>query len=429
MLSLKASERGLEIVDRARKKKGWTKTVTLNWWETALTSQATLRRFWRRQPIQRETFIKICEVVGVVNWQEIADSSAVEETEVQPILFQDWCQAPDIGSFYGRTEELAALKQWIISERCRLVTLSGLGGIGKTALAAMLAEEIQDEFDYLIWRSLRTSPPVESVLTDLIRVLSNEAETDLSNNIDQMVSRLIDCLTQHRCLIVLDEAEAILGSGNLAGQYRSGYEDYGKLFRQIGEVRHNSCLIMTGWENPKTIAALAERTKLVRCWQLTGLKIGEASKILNEKCLSDENKWDMLNQLYGGNPLALKTIATTIKDFFNGSVAQFLEMGTIAIGDIGEALSQQFERISELEKQLMYRMANCGDLMSLNQLAEVILPSLSKSEIIEAIASLNRRSLIEKIPGDSEVLFTLQPVVRKYVQKLSGQVRRLANKD
>ncbi|GET37450.1 NB-ARC domain-containing protein [Microseira wollei] len=422
MASLTASARGLEIVDRARKKKGWTKTVTLDWWETALTSQATLRRFWRGQPIQRETFIKICEAVGVGNWHEIVDSNAKEEPEVHPIPIQDWSAAPDIGSFYGRTEELVTLKQWIIAEGCRLVTLSGMGGIGKTALAAMLAEEIQDDFDYLIWRSLRASPPVEEFLTDLIGALSNQQETDLPNSIDRMVSRLIDYLKHHRCLIVLDEVEAILDRGKLAGQYRSGYEDYGKLFRQFGEVKHNSCLVLTSWENPKIVAALAEKTHLVRCLQLTGLKVEEASKILREKGLSkDENKWETLNQLYSGNPLALKMMATTIKEFFNGSVAQFLEMGTIVIGDIGEVLYQQFERISELEKQLMYRMAACSDPMSLNQLAEVILPDLSKSGIIEALESLNRRSLIEKIPGDSEVLFTLQPVVRKYVQKLSGK--------
>ncbi len=52
--------------------------------------------------------------------------------------------APEIFNFfYGRTEELATLEQWIIEERSRLVGIFGFGGIGKTTLALRLIEQIQ----------------------------------------------------------------------------------------------------------------------------------------------------------------------------------------------------------------------------------------------------------------------------------------------
>jgi hypothetical protein len=70
--SLRATAAGLACVDQARRRKGWTKTWTSVWWESAYTSQATLRRFWRGLAIQREPFIAICEAVGV-NWETIAD--------------------------------------------------------------------------------------------------------------------------------------------------------------------------------------------------------------------------------------------------------------------------------------------------------------------------------------------------------------------
>lgn len=67
---------------------------------------------------------------------------------------KDWGEAIDVSVFYGRTEELTKLKQWIIQERCRLVVMLGMGGIGKTALSVKLAEKISGEFEYVIWRSL-----------------------------------------------------------------------------------------------------------------------------------------------------------------------------------------------------------------------------------------------------------------------------------
>ena len=72
-------------------------------------------------------------------------------------LPQDWGEAPDVSVFYGRTEELATLEQWIVRDRCRLIVLLGMGGVGKTALAVKVGQQVQSEFDYVIWRSLHNA--------------------------------------------------------------------------------------------------------------------------------------------------------------------------------------------------------------------------------------------------------------------------------
>jgi hypothetical protein len=86
-------------------------------------------------------------------WAEDHCSGAELFRPHQGTPHQDWGEAPDSTGFTGRTQELATLERWIVDERCRLVALLGMGGMGKTALAIKLAQAVQHRFDYVVWRS------------------------------------------------------------------------------------------------------------------------------------------------------------------------------------------------------------------------------------------------------------------------------------
>ena len=142
---------------------------------------------------------------------------------------QDWGEATSVSIFYGRTEEMAALEQLLLQDRCRLVAVLGMGGIGKSALAIKLTERIKDSFEYIIWRSLREAPPIKNILASLIQFLSDEQETEASlpENVGERISRLIDYLRQHRCLLILDNVESILQSGSRVDFTEKDMKDMG----------------------------------------------------------------------------------------------------------------------------------------------------------------------------------------------------------
>lgn len=148
---------------------------------------------------------------------------------VSSTLQTDWGGAPDVSQFYGREEEQNILKRWIVDKRCRFVALLGMGGIGKTTLSVKRAQSISDQFDCIIWRSLRNAPPLTSLLEELIAFLSQQQSTEAE------LPQLLHWLRTRRCLIILDNAETILKAGDCAGYYRTGYESYGDFLTVFGE--------------------------------------------------------------------------------------------------------------------------------------------------------------------------------------------------
>jgi WD40 repeat protein len=327
----------------------------------------------------------------------------------------DWGEATDVSLFYGRELELQQLKQWILDEQCRVVALLGMGGIGKTSISVELAQQIQSEFQFVIWRSLRNAPPLEEILADIITFISPQPNLDLPEDHYKQISLLIELIRQFRCLIILDNGESILQEGDRAGQYQKGYQNYGELFKRLGETRHQSCLMLTSREKPREIAALEGKSLNVHSLLMPGLATENCREVIQSKGIyGTELQWNQLIHRYGGNPLAIKIVTTTIKDLFAGQVNEFLEQiqqGTAIFGDIRDLLEQQLERLSALETEIMYWLAINRESVYLTELKADLLEFVSPTELIESLESLRRRSLIEK----SQDGFTQQPVVMEYI--------------
>ena len=328
---------------------------------------------------------------------------------------QDWGEAIDVSRFYGRQGELQTLETWILEDCCRAIGIFGLGGMGKTALSVKLAQQIQSQFDCVIWRSLQQAPPLELILSEILPILAGSEVTT-----DGSINTLMKQLRSKRCLLVLDNVESILQGGNRSGQYLPGYEAYRQLFDRICDEPHQSCLIITGREKPGGFAVREGKNLPVKSLQLQGLSGADAQQILIAKGLeATESQRLTLVKYFAGNPLALKIAATTIQTLFGGNIQAFLAQGRIVFSDLWDLLEQQFARLSRLQQQIMYCIAINREGVTPAKLQEEILPKVPWRELLEALESLQARSLIEKAsPTLIETVdagLTQQPVIREYV--------------
>ncbi|WP_449418371.1 ATP-binding protein [Phormidium nigroviride] len=315
--SLRASEEGLKIVDEARRRKRLQK-YALKWATVATTSQATLKRFWRKCAIERSNFIAICQAVGV-NWQEVAEGNYAEEIEqiipfIPPISpepekkvigyeqtksFALPEKIAPVRNWVGRAQEIDTLKSQILDPETRAITITavclvGLAGIGKTTLASQLIRQLQAEnapFTVAAWETLRSAtgkaPRFDSIIDSLLLTLSNGeiSAATTQNDYRQKTEIFLRLLKQKPCLVVLDNVETVLQTGQAqkTGYFADDCFEYLWLFKHIVETEHQSKVIFTSRES---LAALSAIT--VRELRLNGLEKEDAVNLLesHQQCLN-----------------------------------------------------------------------------------------------------------------------------------------------
>src|SRR5919199_110633 len=482
--SLKASTEGLERVERARRQKGWNKAAEI-WCDTALTSKATLKRFWAQQPIQQETFIRICRAVGLHSWEEIVNPNTLEEAQAHQAdtaagaSQQDpnfvVCEPkkgfalpeklPSMRNWVGRSQELQVLKARLFNSdtgtnAITAVCIVGLSGIGKTTLASQLVRQLQAEnppFVAAAWESLRSAtrkpPRFDIIIDSLLLTLSNgeiTAALTLQDGYLKKTEKLVKLLMDKPCLVVLDNVETVLktGQAEAVGYFAQECAEYAWLFKRLVEMEHQSKVIFTSQESLVELPRLQTYTIY-----LTGLEreaaisllhsyissadrdcYGIATSILdeishsvareeldsNENCdrlTATQEELAELAARYQGHPKALQLVAALIRDDqeFQGRVGRFLrDRNWLLIRDIESLIDEGVVRLSEQERTCLRRI-------SVYQTSEYPLsyagiaaqmPEVSEYDLKECIIlALKRRQLLEYDPERES--YQLHPLVQE----------------
>src|SRR3989440_680 len=291
--------------------------------------------------------------------------------------------------------------------------LLGMGGIGKCMLASYLGSRLVPQFEAVLWRSVRDAPGCSELVADCITFFSETPPAEFPTSLEQRITQLVARLQASRCLLVLDNLETLLASGDPEGGYLPDYEGYGRLIGRLAESAHQSCVLLTSRERPREIEALEGTRSPVRSLRLVGVDEQTARVLLSDKGLDGTPAaWQRLAASYAGNPLALKIVAQAITDLFSGDLDRFLQEGELIFNGVRPLLRQQVGRLSPLEHLLLTWLAVLREWTQLDTLVQVLHPRVLRAQVLEALEALSRRSLLER---GQQASFGLQSVVMEYL--------------
>ncbi|MBC5795068.1 ATP-binding protein [Sphaerospermopsis sp. LEGE 00249] len=323
----------------------------------------------------------------------------------------DLKDAPESSDFYGRKLELSLLQQKILQGKCNLITLLGIRGIGKTALSLKLVDNIKENFEFVIYKSLKSLPSLTQLITETIY----PNDQLISDNSPHQLSQFKKAIEKYSYLMIIDDVNCIFSKHQVSGKYQQGYEEYGNLFKLLLTTKHRSCLIINSSEEIRELSKPQTDHSHVFTLELLGLD-DDGVNILKKFGLKNEENYQKLLNIYQGTPQYLQIIGYLIQELFAGDTNKFLQLDQPFIDiELTAFLEQSLDILPPSEVELLHFIAS--------QNGSILLSELENSHqvyepIVTSIQSLKRRFLLSTQQINAEVSLEISPVIRKFYHKL-----------
>lgn len=328
----------------------------------------------------------------------------------------------DLTSFVGRRSELSELKALLSSSR--LVTLTGIGGVGKTRLALRAAANAKSNFGNGVWLVELGELSDESLLVDVVvAALGLRDQSALSPN-----TVLLDFLANREVLLLLDNCEQVVDAAASLSE---------TLLRSCPGVR----ILATSREAFGIGAESVMRVPPLtvpdpNCEpSLRGLPRYDAVTLFVERAatalphfeLTDDNR-SVITQICNrldGLPLPIELAAARLRAMSPGQILQRLDdrYSLLTRGNRGAPSRQRTLRLcidwshdlcTPQEQLVWARLSVFAGSVGLDAAEAVCSTGMNPDDVLDTLTSLVDKSILVREESNGAVRFRLLETLRDY---------------
>ncbi|MFB2921533.1 tetratricopeptide repeat protein [Aerosakkonema funiforme] len=213
----------------------------------------------------------------------------------------------------GRKTEVEELQKWLADPNIKTIGIQGLGGIGKSSLAAYLYQN--STFAAKYWADVSQKPDFAAFAEKTIPALGGSVTQ--TGDITQLINDLLKCLRQQRCLLVIDNLETLL---NEAREFPDSA--YQQLFSRWLQQGDTSTLLLTTQEQPKLLQA--EKN----WYPLKGMTPSDGAELLQKLEIQGTiEELAAFAKSVDGHPLTLQLVAGFLRQYCYSQLSGVAELG------------------------------------------------------------------------------------------------------
>lgn len=339
--------------------------------------------------------------------------------------------------FVGRKQEITAIIQRITDPTCRLLTLVGPGGIGKTRLALEVARRLSDDAtlkstlfgDGVYFVALQPITSSEHIVPAIAEIVGYELQEERSLH-EQLLAQLAD----QALLLVLDNFEHLLDAIDLIGDMQTAASNVKLLI-----TSRDALPLQQAWFHP--IAGMyfpkVDETVDTQIAAYDAMQLFAQCARRNQVDYSLEKELAQtarICRLVEGMPLALELAATWLKVLSTAEVAdeiaESLDLLAAQNHNIPErhhsiraVFDHTWQRLSTAEQELLKRLSIFRGGYS-RHAAEVV-----ASARLPVLASLAEKTLIRRNgSGRYEIHELIRQFAAEHLQSMPEEYDELGNR-